>query len=137
MDVNGTLTREDNVLRFCNIVAFVPTLDAQRAKAFYADVLGLRLVSDDEFALVFDAGGTTLRIVRVNELTPAPFTVLGWQVENIEEVVAGLGQDGVQFEFYGFFEQDALGIWTAPTGDRVAWFKDPDGNTLSISQHVL
>lgn len=124
------------MLGSCKVVAFVPTLDAQRAKAFYADVLGLRFVSDDGFALVFDAGGTMLRVARVHEFKPLPFTVLGWQVQGIEPMVAALRERGVQFETFGFFEQDALGIWTAPTGDKVAWFKDPDGNTLSVSQHV-
>ena len=70
------------------------------------------------------------------QFTPAPFTILGWQVTEIEKTVAGLQAKGVAFERFGFFEQDSLGIWTAPTGDKVAWFKDPDGNVLSLSQHV-
>ena len=118
-----------------NIVAFVPTKDAEKARAFYESVLGLRFVKDDGFALVLDANGIMVRIARA-EFTPAPFTILGWQVIDIEEVVDGLVAKGVQFERFGFFEQDPLGIWTAPTGDKVAWFKDPDGNVLSVSQHV-
>lgn len=119
-----------------NVVAFVPTLDATRAKAYYGEVLGLRFISDDGFALVFDANGIMLRIARVQAFAPMPFTVLGWQVEAIESIVSALRDQGVHFELFGFIEQDAMGIWTAPTGDKVAWFKDPDGNLLSVSQHV-
>jgi catechol 2,3-dioxygenase-like lactoylglutathione lyase family enzyme len=118
-----------------NIVAFVPTRDAEKAKAFYVDLLGLRFVKDDGFALVLDANGIMIRMAKA-EFTPAPFTILGWQVTEIEKMVAGLQAKGVHFERFGFFEQDALGIWTAPTGDKVAWFKDPDGNVLSVSEHV-
>ncbi len=120
-----------------NIVAFVPTRDSEKAKAFYEGVLGLRFVSDDGFALVFDANGIMVRAAKVPpQFTPAQFTILGWQVTEIEKVVAGLQAKGVRFERYGFLKQDELGIWTAPTGDKVAWFKDPDGNVLSVSQHV-
>ncbi|SRR5579871_2265098 len=118
-----------------NIIAFVPTRNPDQARKFYEQTLGLRFVSDDGFALVFDANGVMVRVVRVQEITPAPYTILGWQVQNIEEVVAKLAQTGVRFERYGFFKQDDLGIWTAPGGARVAWFKDPDGNTLSVSEH--
>ena len=117
-----------------NIVAFVPTRDSEKARAFYEGVLGLRFVKDDGFALVLDANGIMVRVARA-QFTPAPFTILGWQVTDIEKVVAGLQGKGVQFERFGFFEQDKLGIWTAPTGEKVAWFKDPDGNILSVSQH--
>jgi catechol 2,3-dioxygenase-like lactoylglutathione lyase family enzyme len=118
-----------------NIVAFVPTKDAEKARAFYVDVLGLRFIKDDGFAMVLDANGIMVRVARA-QFTPAQFTILGWQVKNIDKTVAGLQEKGVHFERFGFFEQDGLGIWTAPTGDRVAWFKDPDGNVLSVSQHV-
>jgi catechol 2,3-dioxygenase-like lactoylglutathione lyase family enzyme len=118
-----------------NIVAFVPTKDAEKARAFYVDVLGLRFKKDDGFAMVLDANGIMVRVARA-QFIPAQFTILGWQVKNIEKTVAGLQEKGVHFEQFGFFEQDALGIWTAPTGDKVAWFKDPDGNVLSVSQHV-
>ncbi len=119
------------------VVAFVPTRDAGKARAFYESVLGLRFVSDDGFALVFDANGIMLRVATVPpQFTPAQFTILGWQVTGIEKVAAALQEKGIQCERFGFFEQDKLGIWTAPTGDKVAWFKDPDGNILSISQHV-
>ena len=117
-----------------DIVAFVPTKDTEKARAFYEGVLGLRFVKDDGFALVLDANGIMVRVAKA-PFTPAPFTVLGWQVSDIKKVVTGLQRKGVQFERFGFFEQDELGIWTAPTGDMVAWFKDPDGNVLSLSQH--
>jgi catechol 2,3-dioxygenase-like lactoylglutathione lyase family enzyme len=122
------------MLGAAKVVAFVPTRDAARAKAFYADVLGLRLVSEDAFALVFDAGGTMLRVVNVRDFHPAPFTVLGWDVPDAEEAVRGLQARGAAFERYEGMGQDALGIWTSPAGARVAWFRDPDGNVLSITQ---
>jgi catechol 2,3-dioxygenase-like lactoylglutathione lyase family enzyme len=119
-----------------NIIGFITIVDVDRAKSFYADTLGLRLVSEEPpFALVFDANGIMLRLGIGQQLPPASGTVLGWQVPDIESVVRSLGAAGVQFERYGFLEQDDFGIWTAPTGARVAWFKDPDGNTLSVSEH--
>jgi catechol 2,3-dioxygenase-like lactoylglutathione lyase family enzyme len=118
-----------------DIIAFVPIKDSEKARAFYEGLLGLRFVSDDSFALVLDANGTMVRATKIKEFTPAQFTILGWKVSNIEEAVRALGNKGVKFEIFGFFQQDALGIWTAPSGAKVAWFKDPDGNVLSISQH--
>jgi catechol 2,3-dioxygenase-like lactoylglutathione lyase family enzyme len=119
------------------IVAFLPTLDFDRARAFYEGVLGLRFVQNDGFAMVLDANGTMVRVSKVGpDFKPAMFTILGWEVTSIESIVAGMAGKGVTFERFSFFEQDALGIWTAPSGDKVAWFKDPDGNTLSVSQHV-
>jgi len=123
------------MLSSTNIVAFVPAKDPEKARAFYEGVLGLRFVKDDGFALVLDANGIMVRVAKA-EFTPAPFTILGWQVSDIENVARALRAKGVHFEIFGFFKQDELGIWTAPTGDKVAWFKDPDGNVLSISQHV-
>jgi catechol 2,3-dioxygenase-like lactoylglutathione lyase family enzyme len=120
-----------------NIVAFVPTKDREQSRAFYQDILGLRFVKDDGFATVMDANGIMVRIAKVpDDFKPLPFTILGWQVVAIEKVVAELRKKGIQFEIFGFFKQDELGIWTAPTGDKVAWFKDPDGNVLSVSEHV-
>ena len=118
------------------IVAFIPTKDAEKARAFYEGVLGLRFVKDDGFAMVLDANGIMVRIAKMQEFAPAQFTILGWQVSGIEAMARALQAKGVHFEIFGFFKQDELGIWTAPTGDKVAWFKDPDGNILSISQHV-
>lgn len=119
-----------------NIVAFVPIKNAEKARAFYESVLGLRFVKDDGFALVFEANGIMIRAAKMNDFTPAQFTILGWQVSGIENMVQALQSKGVHFEVFGFFKQDELGIWTAPTGDKVAWFKDPDGNMLSVSEHV-
>jgi catechol 2,3-dioxygenase-like lactoylglutathione lyase family enzyme len=118
------------------VIAFVPTADSAKARAFYEGVLGLQFISDDGFALVFSANGIMLRIIRAQQFTPVQYTILGWQVKQIAEVVAELQKRGVHFERFGFFEQDDLGIWKAPNGDKVAWFKDPDGNVLSVSQHV-
>jgi catechol 2,3-dioxygenase-like lactoylglutathione lyase family enzyme len=119
------------------IVAFVPTLDFDRARAFYVDLLGLHFVHNDGFAMVLDANGTMIRVAKVqSDFKPAIFTILGWEVAAIETEVAALTAKGVVFERYGFFEQDDLGIWAAPGGSKVAWFKDPDGNTLSVSQHA-
>jgi len=118
------------------IVAFVPIKDSEKTRSFYEGVVGLRFVKDDGFALVFDANGIMVRAAQMKDFTPAQFTVLGWQVYEIENVVRALQKKGVHFEIFGFFQQDELGIWTAPTGDKVAWFKDPDGNILSVSEHV-
>jgi catechol 2,3-dioxygenase-like lactoylglutathione lyase family enzyme len=118
------------------IVAFVPTRDPEKARAFYEGVLGLRFVKDDGFAMVLDANGIMVRVAKAPEFKPAPFTILGWQVSDIEKLVAALHKKGVHFETFGFLQQDKLGIWTAPGGDKVAWFKDPDGNVLSVSQHA-
>jgi len=118
-----------------DIIAFVPTKDSEKARSFYEGVLGLRFVSDDGFALVFNAHGLMIRVVKVQQFTPVPYTILGWQVKGIEKIVTALDQKGVHFERFGFFKQDDLGIWIAPNRDKVAWFKDPDGNTLSLSEH--
>jgi catechol 2,3-dioxygenase-like lactoylglutathione lyase family enzyme len=119
------------------LIAFIATRDAERAKKFYRDTLGLALVSDETpFALVFDAHGTMLRVTPVKELARAEYSVLGWQVPDIDAAVKALQKAGVQFERYEGVPQDELGVWTAPGGAaKVAWFKDPDGNTLGISQH--
>ena len=116
------------------LVAFVAARDLARAKEFYRDTLGLRLVSEDEFALVFDAAGTMLRVTRVETPAAAKYTVLGWQVRDIAQTAQQLQQARVALERYPGMQQDALGIWNAPSGARVAWFKDPDGNTLSITE---
>jgi catechol 2,3-dioxygenase-like lactoylglutathione lyase family enzyme len=117
------------------LVAFVATRDPGRAKEFYRDTLGLHLVSEDQFALVFDVGGTMLRVTRVPELVTAPYTVLGWHVRDIVSTAKRLQQANVALERYRGMQQDELGIWNSPSGARVAWFKDPDGNTLSLTQY--
>ncbi|HEY2092359.1 MAG TPA: VOC family protein [Thermoanaerobaculia bacterium] len=118
------------------MVVFVPTTDYERARPFYEEVLGLRFITSDGFALIFEANGVTVRVVKAPEFQPARYTIVGWEVPDIHDAVRTLEGRGVAFERYGFFEQDELGVWTAPSGDKVAWFKDPDGNTLSVSQHV-
>jgi len=120
------------------IIAFLITANPGRALPFYRDSLGFTFVRDDGFALVFDAHGTMLRIAKTKpgQFTPAPYTVLGWEVEDISEAVKRLTERGVIFERYPQLPQDKDGIWTPPGGDKVAWFKDPDGNVLSVSQHV-
>lgn len=123
------------MLGSARVQAFVATKDSGAARAFYADVLGLRLVADEPYALVFDAGGTELRVQKVRELSPHPFTSLGWLVSDIGDAVRSLGERGVRFERYEWVTQDGLGIWTADDGTRVAWFRDPDGNLLSVAQH--
>ena len=118
-----------------SMIGFVATSDPDRAKKFYRDTLGLRLVSEEmPFALVFDAHGTMLRVTIVKKVTPAGYAVLGWQVSNIVAAAKALSEAGVRFERYQGMQQDELGIWSSLGGARVAWFKDTDGNTLSISQ---
>lgn len=116
------------------IIAFIATKNPAVARRFYEDVLGLRFVSDEPAALIFDTGeGVMLRIQKVDAMTPHPFTSLGWKVHDLHETVEGLRQRGVRFEQYEFLSQDELGIWTTPDGSGVAWFKDPDGNVLSLT----
>jgi catechol 2,3-dioxygenase-like lactoylglutathione lyase family enzyme len=122
------------VLAGRDVVAFVATRDATRSRAFYEGVLGLRLVADEPFALVFDAHGTTLRVTKVQELAPARHSVLGWLVPDIAAAVDQLAERGVAFERYPGLPQDDRGVCTFPGGGSVAWFKDPDGNTLSLTQ---
>lgn len=117
------------------LIAFLLTKDKSRAKSFYADVLGLAFVRDDGFALVFNGNGTMLRIAEMKEFTPQKGTTLGWEVSDLPGTIRELVSRGVQFERFGM-PQDELGIWTAPGGDQVAWFKDPDGNLLSLSRHI-
>jgi catechol 2,3-dioxygenase-like lactoylglutathione lyase family enzyme len=117
------------------VMGFIPTTDAVRARAFYEDVLGLGVVSDDPFALVLESNGTFIRIAKLDELTPAPYTILGWRVNDIESEVQTLHARGVTFTRYPGMAQTDLGVWTAPGGAKIAWFRDPDGNVLSLSQH--
>lgn len=122
------------MLSFTKVVAFVPTKDAKKARQFYEGVLGLRFVSEDQFALVLDANGTMVRVAVVAEFKPQQFTVLGWEVSDIGEEVARLQGQGVCFEKYGMKGQDEQGVWSSPSGAKVVWFKDPDGNVLSLTQ---
>ncbi|HEY2506140.1 MAG TPA: VOC family protein [Streptosporangiaceae bacterium] len=114
-------------------VGFIPARDAGAARAFYEGVLGLRVVESSPFALILDLQGTTLRVTSAGDFIPQPFTVAGWHVQDVAAEVRALQAKGVEFARYDGMEQDELGIWTAPSGDRVAWFRDPDGNTLSLT----
>jgi catechol 2,3-dioxygenase-like lactoylglutathione lyase family enzyme len=116
------------------IVAFAATADLERSHAFYAGALGLRHVETTPFANVYDADGTTLRVTLVDSVAGAPYTVLGWNVADIHAAIDRLEARGVAFERFDGVDQDPGGVWTAPGGARVAWFRDPDGNVLSLSQ---
>lgn len=116
------------------VIIFVATQNPASALKFYLETLGLTLVSDDPYALVFDVNGSMLRVQKVPELVPARHTVLGWEVPDIGAAIKELMQKGVRFEHYDGLTQDESGVWTTPSGAQVAWFKDPDGNTLSLTQ---
>jgi predicted enzyme related to lactoylglutathione lyase len=119
-----------------SLIAFVPTTDLPRARAFYAETIGLPVTDESPFACVFDANGTMLRLTPVRKLSRTRYTVLGWNVADIAATVAALVAAGVSFVHYRGMDLDDAGIWTSPSGDRVAWFEDPDGNMLSLTQFV-
>ena len=116
------------------IISFVATQNPASARKFYEETLGLRFVSDDPFAIVFNANGTMLRVQKVHQLVPVRHTTLGWEVSDIHAEVKELTKKGVQFEQFAGLDQDNSGIWTSPSGAKIAWFKDPDGNILSLTQ---
>jgi catechol-2,3-dioxygenase len=116
--------------------AFVPTVKPDDAKSFYKDILGLTLLSEDNYALEFDANGTLLRVTTVQDLKPHPFTILGWNIDDIVSVIKQLNDKNIFCERYDFLEQDNLGIWISPNGSKIAWFKDPDGNVLSLTESI-
>ncbi len=122
------------VLTTSDLIAFASTTDLARARAFYEDVLGLRLVEQNAYACVFDAHGTMLRITAAADVAHPGYTVLGWRVADIGDSVAELESRGVVFARYEGMEQDTQGVWTTPNGDRVAWFRDPDENVLSLTE---
>ena len=144
MEITKSQNKESTLLGTHKIVAFAAVRDRDAARTFYRDKLGLRLVGEDQFAIIFDANGTTLRLTPVKDWTPPQFTVLGWEVPDIVAAVTALRAAGVEFQRYPWMkDQNELGIWTSPTGPdvaaahagaRVAWFKDPDGNVLSVAQ---
>lgn len=119
-----------------SVVTFLLTAKPESALSFYRDTLGWAYRRDDGFALVFDMNGVMLRIGKVAQFTPAQNTVLGWEASDIAAAVDALAEKGVTFERYPNMGQDERAICTFPGGDKVAWFKDPDGNVLSLSQHV-
>jgi catechol 2,3-dioxygenase-like lactoylglutathione lyase family enzyme len=122
------------MLNASNVIAFVATVNSERARAFYEVKLGLTLVEDNPFALVFDANGVMLRVQKVQSLDPASHTTLGWKVSDLRRTIAGLERKGIVFERYAWLSQDEMGIWSSPSGAQIAWFKDPDGNVLSLTQ---
>jgi catechol 2,3-dioxygenase-like lactoylglutathione lyase family enzyme len=124
------------MLNSSKIIAFLLTTDYARARSFYVDTLGLEFVSQDHFALALRGNGNMIRVVKSEKFNPAQYTVLGWEVSNIESAVGDLMNKGINFEKFPWVKNErGLGIWTAPNGDQVAWFKDPDGNILSLSEH--
>jgi catechol 2,3-dioxygenase-like lactoylglutathione lyase family enzyme len=122
------------VLASSDVIAFVSTTDLARARTFYEDVLGLPIVDENLYVIVFNAHGTTLRVTAVAEVAHPGYTVLGWRVDDISETVTRLDSLGIMAARYEGMEQDAQGVWTTPNGDRIAWFSDPDGNVLSLTQ---
>lgn len=122
------------MLATSDVIAFAPTTDLARARSFYEAALGLSVVGENAYACVFDAHGTTLRITAVAEVAHPGYTVLGWRVTDISEAVSRLEALGVVFARYDGMEQDTHGVWTTPNGDRIAWFNDPDGNVLSLTE---
>ena len=117
-----------------SLVAFIPVSDLEEARSFYGEVLGLRVTEASPYAVVLDAGGTMLRLAQVNGLRPQPFTIAGWEVPDMVESIHTLMDRGVTFIRYDGMDQDEDGVWTTPGGEKVAWFADPDGNTLSLTQ---
>ena len=122
------------MLQADDVIAFVGSADLRQAQAFYEQVLGLRAIEQNDFACVFDANGTMLRVTAVAEVARSGYTVLGWRVADIAATVRGLTERGVVFLRYDGMGQDENGVWTTPGGDKVAWFADPDGNVLSLTQ---
>ncbi len=128
------MTAPESALGSSDVIAFAAATDLDRARVFYEQVLGLRVTAHNAFACVLDANGTMLRVTAVPEVSPASYTVLGWRVTDIAATVRALTARGVAFRRYHGMDQDEQGIWTTPGGDKVAWFADPDGNTLSLTQ---
>jgi catechol 2,3-dioxygenase-like lactoylglutathione lyase family enzyme len=119
------------------LVAFSATTDATRARAFYEGMLGLQFVSEDDFAIVYDVNGMSLRIQKVAHIQPQPFTVLGWSVASIDTTASQLAAKGVVFERYPSLAQDPRGIWQSPSGAKIAWLKDPDGSIISLTEPAV
>jgi catechol 2,3-dioxygenase-like lactoylglutathione lyase family enzyme len=116
------------------IIAFVTVSSPDHALDFYRDTLRLNLVEESQYAMVFDCSGVMLRVAIAKQIHPTPHTVLGWQVKDIAATINALLAEGVKFQQYGFLEQDDLGVWTSPGGNKIAWFVDPDGNVLSLTE---
>jgi catechol 2,3-dioxygenase-like lactoylglutathione lyase family enzyme len=133
--LSSEINQEANMLAQGKMAGFVATKDYEKARAFYEGKLGFDFISLDQYALVMSVGGHKIRIAKVPNFTPLQGTILGWEVQDIQAVATWLRDRGVTLEKYPFVQDRDLGIWTTPSDDKVAWFKDPDGNILSISQH--
>ena len=129
-----TIAEGVDVLATSELIAFASTTDLARARTFYEDTLGLLVVDENDYACVFNAHGTMLRVTAVAEVAHPGYTVLGWRVSAIRETVGHLESSGVVFARYDGMAQDAQGVWTSSNGDRIAWFTDPDGNVLSLTE---
>jgi catechol 2,3-dioxygenase-like lactoylglutathione lyase family enzyme len=125
------------MLQTSEVIAFAASADLRKARAFYEQVLGLRLIEQNDFACVFDANGTMLRVTAVAEVAQPGYTVLGWRVSDITAAVRGLTARGVAFLRYDGMDLDDDGVWTTPGGDKIAWFADPGGNVLSLTQFAF
>jgi catechol 2,3-dioxygenase-like lactoylglutathione lyase family enzyme len=116
-------------------ILFAATTNSRRSRTFYEETLGLKFVADDLFALVFRIGRIQLRIQKVDRKPKISYTVLGWAVTDIQKTVRQMSKEGVKFMRYDGLGQDTDGVWQAPSGARVAWFRDPDDNTLSLTEY--
>lgn len=125
------------MLNSSKVVGFVATVKPVESAHFYEQILGLQFMEDSPFALVFASGDTTIRVQKVQSLTAPPYTALGWEVKAIVATVQQLTKKGVVFLQFDGLPQDETGIWSTPDGSQVAWFYDPDGNMLSLTEPVL
>ena len=124
------------MLTTSKVVGFVGTVRPAEARHFYEQILGLQLLEESPFALVFTSGGTTVRVQKVQAVVTPPYTSLGWEVVDIAATVQHLTSKGVEFQHFEGLPQNEAGIWLTPDGSQIAWFRDPDGNTLSLTEHV-
>ncbi len=116
------------------VITFLATTDTARSRTFYETTIGLTFIAEDPFAMVFRAAGVMLRIVPLESFTPVGMTVLGWTVTDIAGTITALTARGVRFEKFPGMTQNDVGVWPSPSGAKVAWFKDPDGNLLSLTE---
>lgn len=121
-------------LRSLDAISFLATSDAAKSKAFFEQLLGLQLLEETDFAIVFQLGNGSLRIQKVQQVSPSPYTAMGWQVKDIGKLVGELADKGIEFERHEGLPQSDSGVWASPSGAKIAWFKDPDGNILSLTQ---
>ncbi|MDQ6612817.1 MAG: VOC family protein [Gemmatimonadota bacterium] len=122
-----------------NMIGFLVTTDTHKSKHFFGETLGFPLINEDDFGMTFNANGSRLRLVKATTFVPAAGTVLGWNVQDVHAAIRELTAKGVRFEQFDlpYMKQDAYGVWDTEAGDKVAWFKDPEGNVLSVSQHDM